>query len=148
MVHTGRVIEYQHPVGVLPPITVDLRGVGPAEGQSRRAAEAALDQILADSFPASDPPGWTPGIARPAGQMVADQQVDDPMTQPEARSGNDDAIDGSRQPSGRSCVQLLMSFFGAMGVALLVPFAILLIGLPVALAVRGIIDVVGWVFGS
>ena len=30
----------------------------------RRAAEHALDQVLADSFPASDPPSWNPGIAR------------------------------------------------------------------------------------
>ena len=32
------------------------------------AAERALDAVLDDSFPASDPPSWTPGIAeaRPA----------------------------------------------------------------------------------
>jgi hypothetical protein len=28
-------------------------------------AERALDEVLADSFPASDPPSWNPGIARP-----------------------------------------------------------------------------------
>jgi hypothetical protein len=26
--------------------------------------EGGIDQVLADSFPASDPPQWTPGIAR------------------------------------------------------------------------------------
>ena len=37
------------------------------EGDRRAhlAAEQALDEILADSFPASDPPSWNPGIARP-----------------------------------------------------------------------------------
>src|SRR5688500_20122782 len=25
-----------------------------------------MDDVLADSFPASDPPSWTPGMARPA----------------------------------------------------------------------------------
>jgi hypothetical protein len=30
---------------------------------------------------------------------------------------------------------------------LLVPFVILLIGLPIALAVRGLLEVVGWVLG-
>jgi hypothetical protein len=33
---------------------------------------------------------------------------------------------------------------GAAGIALLVPFAILLIGLPIALVVRGIAEAIGW----
>ena len=36
---------------------------------------------------------------------------------------------------------------GAAGIALAVPFVILLIGLPVALAVRGLLEAVGWVLG-
>jgi hypothetical protein len=31
--------------------------------------------------------------------------------------------------------------------SLLAPFAILLLGLPIALSVRGVIEVVGWLFG-
>ena len=30
------------------------------------AAPTWMDDVLADSFPASDPPSWTPGMARPA----------------------------------------------------------------------------------
>jgi hypothetical protein len=32
--------------------------------EPRYAAELVLDQVLADSFPASDPPSWTLGVAR------------------------------------------------------------------------------------
>jgi hypothetical protein len=31
--------------------------------QQRLAAERALDAVLADSFPASDPPSWTLGVS-------------------------------------------------------------------------------------
>jgi hypothetical protein len=43
-------------------------------------------------------------------------------------------------------VQSLLSLSGAVGLALLIPFAILLVGLPVALAVRGLLEVVLWLF--
>jgi|SoiMethySBSTD1v2_1073268.scaffolds.fasta_scaffold00497_35 hypothetical protein len=33
--------------------------------RQRLAAERAIDDVLADSFPASDPPSWNAGIARP-----------------------------------------------------------------------------------
>ena len=29
------------------------------------AAEHAIDDVLADSFPASDPPSWNAGVTRP-----------------------------------------------------------------------------------
>jgi hypothetical protein len=40
----------------------------------------------------------------------------------------------------------LVSLVGASGIALLLPFAILLIGLPIALSVGGVVDLLGCVF--
>jgi hypothetical protein len=57
-------------------------------------------------------------------------------------------IDVSRPSSGdRTFLQGVVSLAGAAGIVLLVPFAILLVGLPVALAVRGVLEVIGWSFG-
>ena len=44
----------------------DVRVAMSVHQEARHAAELALDQVLADSFPASDPPSWTLGVARPA----------------------------------------------------------------------------------
>ena len=61
--------------------------------------------------------------------------------------GSSGVIDVSR-PSGseRTLLQALISLAGAAGIALLVPFVILLMGLPIALAVRGLLEVVAWLF--
>jgi len=54
-------------------------------------------------------------------------------------------IDVSRPAdTSRPFVQVLVSLGGAVGVALLVPFVMLLAGLLVALPVRGIVEVIGW----
>jgi hypothetical protein len=45
---------------------------------------------------------------------------------------------------GRTFLKGLVSLAGAVGLALLVPFAILLIGMPVAFAVRGVAEVASW----
>jgi hypothetical protein len=57
-------------------------------------------------------------------------------------------IDVSRPTLGeRTFVEALVSLAGAAGVALLVPVAILLIAVPVALTVRGLLEVSGWLLG-
>ena len=56
-------------------------------------------------------------------------------------------LDHSRPNSGyRTFLQGLVSLAGATGIALLVPIAILVVGLPVVLAVRGVLEAIGWVF--
>ena len=65
MLHTRTTMEYR--AGTAAALTPSIVGVEAfAEGERRRrlAAERALDEVLADSFPASDPPSWNPGIAR------------------------------------------------------------------------------------
>ena len=56
-------------------------------------------------------------------------------------------IDVSRPEAERTFVDALVSLAGAAGIALLVPFVILLIAMPVALTVRGLLEVTGWLFG-
>ena len=64
MLHTRTSIESR---GAAAAATLPLtRDVGQEDvTRQRLAAERAVDDVLADSFPASDPPSWNPGIARP-----------------------------------------------------------------------------------
>jgi hypothetical protein len=60
-------------------------------------------------------------------------------------AGTPGVVDLSRENrSERTFAQALVSLAGAAGVALLVPFAILLVGLPVVLAVRGLVEMFRW----
>jgi hypothetical protein len=66
----------------------------------------------------------------------------------ESSGGTRALINASSPNAGESTfLQALISLAGAAGLALLVPFVILLVGLPVALFFRGLIEVIGWVLG-
>ena len=133
MIHTRTAIEYRDGVGaVLPAIAeVDQLVDKAGDRQARLAAERALDEVLADSFPASDPPSWNPGIIRP---YLADGFASDAVP----------ADDAHRQ---RTFLQPLVSLLGAAGIALLLGVTILLVGLPIALVVRAVLEAIGRLFG-
>jgi hypothetical protein len=151
VLQTKTSIEYRDGSAVIAPIIVGVDGPVDELSSARRrlAVERGIDDVLADSFPASDPPSWNPGVARPDpvvtsfGHQVA---LGEAST---ADAGDADwVVDVSRPMSAeRTFVQGLSSLAGAAGIALLVPFVILLIGLPVVLAVRGLLEAIGWLFG-
>jgi hypothetical protein len=95
------------------------------------ADERKLDQVLADSFPASDPPPWTLGRAPSA------RRIDRPSLSIQAVEV---VVAGGR----RTWAQQLMVGIGALGAGLVIPLGILIVGLPIALAARGVIEVVAW----
>ena len=67
MYHFRTSIDYRGgDVAIVPTISsVDGRIGDFSHPRQARAAERAIDDVLADSFPASDPPSWNPGITRP-----------------------------------------------------------------------------------
>ena len=59
-----------------------------------------------------------------------------------------DVLDVSRPSNGdRTFLHGLVSLAAAAGIALLLPLAMLLVGLPVVFAVRGVLEVIGWIVG-
>jgi hypothetical protein len=105
----------------------------------------AIDDVLAGTFPASDPPAWNPGIARPA-PAVPSRRVERAPAKDETNDVRSDVIDVSRPPdSERTFTQALVSLTGATGLVLLVPLAILAVGTPVPRGLRGVVELAGWV---
>ena len=119
--------------------------------RDRLTAERAIDDVLVDSFPASDPPPWNPSIIRLHfdGDLAHRASGQAPRIDAgEKENGLSDVIDVSWPTRGeRTFLQGLVSLAAATGIALAVPFVILLIGLPVALAVRGLLEAIGWFLG-
>lgn len=129
-----------------PHVPTDERVAVRREPQS----ELAMDDTLDASFPASDPPAWNPGMARP---IPVDTSRDSAngirmsAARDETSPRTPGVIDVSRpHGSERTLLEALISLAGAAGIALLVPFAILLVGLPFALAIRGVLEVLLWFF--
>ena len=154
MLYTRNTIEHRDGTlaAIVPAaVVIDRRVDELRDRRERLAAERAIDDVLADSFPASDPPSWNPGVTRLNldGHLAYRSSEHTPTHRcGRARSGLSDVIDVSRPPNeGRTFLQGLVSLAGAAGIALAVPFVILLIGSPIALAVRGLLEAVGWVLG-
>jgi hypothetical protein len=151
VLHTRTAIEYRAggAAAILPTI-VDRAAEESTDRRKRLAAEQALDDVLADSFPASDPPSWNPGIALldPAWELERHAERSESIADTAASTGVSGIIDVSRPArAGRTFLQGLASLAGAASIALLVPFAILLVGLPIALSIRGVLELFGWLFG-
>ena len=148
MLYTRTAIERRGGGSLLPSIVgSDVRPMS-SEERARYTAERALDQVLADSFPASDPPSWTLGVERrellnpalsAAGKGVTAWEGGD--VEPVRSDVLDVALPLDNQ---RPFLRGLVSLMGAAGIALLVPFVMLLVGLPIVLVIRGVGEAIGW----
>ena len=150
MLYSRTAIEYRDRTlpAILPvDLTLGRRADAPSERWNRLDAERAIDEVLAESFPASDPPSWNQGVSRPAPQVSMHHQATQPK-RTDADAGRTRArVIVPRPDADSTFVDGLISLAGAAGIALLVPFVILLIAMPVALTVRGLLELTGWLFG-
>lgn len=148
-IHTLTAIPRATQAATLPEsLTGDLL-VGQSDvRRNRLAAERAIDEVLAESFPASDPPPWTLGIVRPnpVVRVAGDGALGAIVVKAEqSASAAGGVLDASRPTGGeRTVIEALISLAAVCGIVLLVPFVILLVGLPIALLVRGFIEAVSW----
>ena len=124
---------------------VQLTPVACEAARNQRRTEAAVDEALAESFPASDPPAWTSGIAQPAAPRPRTADVPPVTDGGDRRDVGDAPLPDAWTPTLR---QILVSLAGVTGIALLVPLVVLLVGMPVALAVRGVLEAAQWLLGD
>jgi len=109
-------------------------------------SDLAVDDALAASFPASDPPAWNSGVAR---LVPVETPTSNGFRLPAVLDGALAEAAGvvyvSRSSDSDWTLRTALVWVVlAAGIALLAPLAILLVGLPIALAVRGLLEVVLW----
>jgi hypothetical protein len=142
MMKTTMLIRHRggSPAGIAP---AQRRDDALAEFWNRLLTGIAVDDALEGSFPASDPPSWNPGIARPGSAVTSSDQ--DVAAVPPEDSSVAGTVNVSRPPSHElTFLQMLVSLVGAVGVVLLVPIVVLLVLLPISAAVRGIVEGLAW----
>jgi hypothetical protein len=137
MLNTRTAIEYRDGVAaVVPSFTRHDQIVDEASRrQARLAAELAIDEVLEESFPASDPPSWNPGIIRPRppGHVDADGE---PTQGAANRPRKVDVIDAPRLTrADRMFVVALVPLLGVAAVGL-------------SFVVGGVLKVTAWLFGA
>jgi len=71
-----------------------------------------------------------------------------PRIDARAGVGPIDIIGVSRPHAEQTFLQALVSVAGVGAISLTVPFVVLLIGLPFALAIRGLLEAIAWLFGA
>ena len=103
-----------------------------------------IDEVLAGTFPASDPPAWTPGIARLA-PAIAKRPAESDISEPDSNRLRGDVIDVSRSGSERTFAQAIASWIGTAALAMLVGLAIVAVGTVLTLGVRGVVATAEWV---
>jgi hypothetical protein len=104
-------------------------------------AEKQIDDMLSNSFPASDPPSWTLGRTE-TGPLDAPGAVSAFGLGARAKNPRPGADEAAAVPTWGRYWHTATSFAGAMGLVLLVPIFVVL--LPFALMYRLVLEVVRW----